>query len=56
MKKYIQPQIDVNEVEFLLLDLGKSEGEGYKDEEFSNSTFFDDEQASIPSSKSLWDD
>ena len=56
MKKYIQPQIEVNEMAFLLLELGKSEGLG-NDKEFSNDSFFDDsDDVSLQSNKSLWDE
>lgn len=56
MKKYIQPQIEVNEVAFLLLELGMSNTVGGP-EEFGNSTFFDDsDDVSLQSNKSLWDD
>lgn len=56
MKKYIQPQIEVNEVAFLLLELGKSEGQG-DGHEFGNESFFDDsDDVSLQGNKSLWDD
>jgi hypothetical protein len=56
MKKYIQPQIEVNEVAFLLLELGMSDSEGGP-EEFSNDSFFDDsDDVSLQSNRSLWDD
>ncbi|MBR0116074.1 MAG: hypothetical protein IJM04_02200 [Prevotella sp.] len=56
MKKYIQPQIEVNEVAFLLLELGLSDSEG-DDNEFSNDSFFDDsDDVSLQSNRSLWDD
>lgn len=56
MKKYIQPQIEVNEVAFLLLELGLSDGPGNEDE-FSNDSFFDDsDDVSLQSNRSLWDD
>ena len=57
MKKYIQPQIEINKVGLLLLlSISNSEGSDDPEHEFGNSSFFDDEQASVPSSKSLWDD
>ncbi|MBR3089149.1 MAG: hypothetical protein IKH02_09020 [Prevotella sp.] len=56
MKKYIQPQIEVNEVAFLLLELGLSDSEG-DGNEFSNDSFFDDsDDVSLQSNRSLWDD
>ncbi|MBO4659179.1 MAG: hypothetical protein J5637_06120 [Prevotella sp.] len=56
MKKYIQPQIEVNEVGLLLLELKTSNSEGNEDE-FGNSSFFDDsDDISLQSNKSLWDD
>lgn len=56
MKKYIQPQIEVNEMAFLLLTIGASDSEG-SDDEFGNGSFFDDsDDVSLQSNKSLWDD
>ena len=56
MKKYIQPQIEINEVELLLLEIGLSNGPG-NDDEFGNSSFFDDDNdVSFQSNQSLWDD
>ena len=58
MKKYIQPSIEINRSELLLLaGLSKKEGQGNQNDFFGNTGFFDDMEDSYPpKDKGLWDD